>query len=127
MMVGGRGSDLGSCQRWICRALPPTLDGSREGHRPSKVGVARLQWQRRASGGRGSGMGRLPAQAVGVWVPPPMQVSACSPHPRVGLHPAAPGAERTGFIGSRNLGITLLESDQPKIVKNQNIRSSNPA
>lgn len=33
----------------------------------------------RASGGRGggSGVGWLLAQAVGVWVPPPMQVSVC--------------------------------------------------
>lgn len=47
--------------------------------------------------------------------------------PGAGLHPAAPGTERTGFMGSRNLGITPPESDQPKIVKNQDICSSNPA
>lgn len=54
---------------------------------------------RRASGGRGggSGVGWLPAQAVGVWVPSPMQVFACSP-PSRGRSPSRSPRHREDWI-----------------------------
>lgn len=39
-----------------------------------------------------------------------------------GRYPSRSPQHRYGFTQSRNLGIMQPESDQPKIVKNQNIR-----
>lgn len=108
----------GQAQAWAPAsggfAEPPTWDGSREGHCPPKVRGTRLWWQLVAASPGG-----------GVWVPPHMQVSEGSSQGRSPSH--SPQCRADWIYGSRNLGITPPESDQPKIVKNQNIRSSNPA
>lgn len=81
----------------------------------------------RAGGGRGGAGGRVGdcQPKLGGLGAPHMQVSESPSQGRSPSH--SPQSREDWIYGSRNLGITLPESDQPKIVKNQNIRSSNPA
>lgn len=119
----GRSSSLGSCQRWICRAAHAGREqrgeSSPQGQGDqAEVAVGTLGMCR-AGGGRSAASGKgwwLPAQVGGSECPLTCRGPLRAP-PGAGLHPTAPRAERTGFMGAGIWGLCCQGLTSQKLLK----------